>query len=372
MVALLRPPLVVSQFEARTLSWWRSRSAKIDMSPSYQRRGRLWSAADKSYLIDSIINGFDIPKLYIADFTYSDSKLNEKKLPYAIIDGKQRFEAIFDFFEGGVVLHDEFVYLEDKSLDLKGLGYKDLKSLHPDIAEIFDNFNLSVMSVVTNDEDLINQLFVRLNRSKPLTGAEIRNAMSGPAPEVIRTLSRHPFFVDQIAFPVSRGQDQNAAAKILAFEFADRPVETKKTTLDGFVGLSAADPAKLELAARRAADTLGDLTSVFLPKDKLLGSAGAVPVYYWFVRDMPPAQHQFVRDFLIKFEADRRANRKKAELNAGAPDIDRKLVEYDQYNRNTNDQVSHVQRVETLKERFAAYIGLRRQKLLLQAALFEL
>lgn len=370
MVALLRPPLVVSQFEARTLSWWRSRATKIDMSPTYQRRGRLWSAPDKSFLIDSVLNGFDIPKLYIADFTYSDSKLNEKKLPYAIIDGKQRFEAIFDFFEGRVVLHDEFVYLEDPSLDLKGLGYKDLQASHPDIAEIFDNFNLSVMSVVTNDDELINQLFVRLNRSKPLTGAEIRNAMAGPAPDVIRTLSEHPFFTDQIAFSVSRGQDQNAAAKILAFEFAERPVETKKINLDAFVGLSAKDPAKLELAARRASDTLGDLTSVFLPKDKLLSSAGSLPVYYWFVGDLPPSQHQFVRDFLVKFETDRRANRRKAEINASAPDIDRRLVEYDQYNRSTNDAVSHVKRIEILQERFEQYLGSQRQRALFQAALF--
>src|SRR5207249_3787695 len=95
-----RPQLKVTPFEAKTLSWWRARRTKIDMEPAYQRRGRLWSIADKAYLVDSILNGFDIPKLYIADFTYTDTVLNKKKLPYAIIDGKQRFEAIFDFFDG--------------------------------------------------------------------------------------------------------------------------------------------------------------------------------------------------------------------------------------------------------------------------------
>ena len=85
-------------FGNKTLSWWYSKRKKIDMNPPYQRRGRLWSDTDKAYLIDSIINGYDIPKLYIADFTWGNSELNLKKLPYAIIDGKQRFEAIFDFF----------------------------------------------------------------------------------------------------------------------------------------------------------------------------------------------------------------------------------------------------------------------------------
>src|SRR4051794_37446650 len=88
----------VGQMEAHTLTWWRNRVAKIDMDPPYQRRGRLWSDADKAYLIDSILNGFDVPKVYIADFTWGDSPLNAEKLPYAIIDGKQRLEAVFDFF----------------------------------------------------------------------------------------------------------------------------------------------------------------------------------------------------------------------------------------------------------------------------------
>lgn len=110
----------VTQFEAKTLSWWRARRARIDMSPAYQRRGKLWSDADKAYLIDSILNGFDVPKLYVADFTWGDSKLNKKRLPYAIIDGKQRFEAIFDFYDGNITLNDDFVYRENPALKLAG------------------------------------------------------------------------------------------------------------------------------------------------------------------------------------------------------------------------------------------------------------
>src|SRR5258705_11636595 len=96
----------VSSFDAKTLLWWRGRRDKIDMDPPYQRRGRLWSDADKAYLIDSILNGFDVPKLYVADFTWGQSPLNTKRLPYAIIDGKQRFEAIYDFFDGRITLNE--------------------------------------------------------------------------------------------------------------------------------------------------------------------------------------------------------------------------------------------------------------------------
>jgi hypothetical protein len=35
--------------------------------------------------------------------------------------------------------------------------------------------------------------------------------------------------------------------------------------------------------------------------------------------------------------------------------IDRRLIEYDQFNRNTNDLASHMGRIEILEERFARF-----------------
>jgi len=354
-----RPALKVLSSEARTLSWWKTRKSKIDMDPPYQRRGRLWSQADKAYLIDSIINGFDVPKLYIADFTYTDSPLNKKRLPYAIIDGKQRFEAIFDFFEGSVTLNPDFIFLENPTLKLGGLGYRDLAQNYSEISEIFDNYNLSVMSVITDREELINELFVRLNRSKPLTGAEIRNAMAGPAPEVIRELAKHEFFSELIAFPVQRGQDLNAAAKLLMFEFYDKPQETKKVSLDNFVKAAALERRTLEAAGHRTRSVLDDLTSIFLPKDKLLSSAGIIPVYYWFIRGIADSEYPMIRDFLVNFENSRKDNRTMAEIGVEESEIDRKLIEYDGFNRNTNDLSSHDGRITILGEKFRKFLRSR-------------
>ncbi len=353
-MATSRSTFTVRAFEAKTLSWWRVRKPQIDMSPPYQRRGRLWSPADKAYLIDSILNGFDVPKFYIAEFTYSDSKLNKKKLPFAIIDGKQRFEAIFDFFEGQLTLNSDFVFLDDPSIKLGGLGYKDIAQNYKEVAEIFDNYNISVMSVITNKVERINELFVRLNRSKPLTGAEVRNAMTGPAPEVIRELAKHEYFRELIKFQVQRGQDLNAAVKLLLFEFHGGPQETKKRNLDYFVKKEDKTRDKLELAARRTHATLDDLASIFLPKDPLLNSAGLVPVYYWFIRDLKVRDYPRVRDFLLRFEEERRKNRQKAEEHSSGR-IDREFVQYDQFNRNTNDLASHVGRIKILKSKFAKF-----------------
>jgi hypothetical protein len=351
---MMKRRFTVRAHDAKTLSWWMSRREAIDMSPPYQRRGRLWSPADKAYLIDSIINEFDIPKLYVADFTYGNSLLNTKKLPYAIIDGKQRLEAVFDFFRGDLCLNPDFVFLNNTHLKLGGLKYRELKSKYRDIAEIFDNFNLSVMSVITDDAEMINALFVRLNRNKPLTGAEIRNAMPGPAPEIIRRIAEHEFFRDCISFKVTRGEDKNAAAKLLLFEFENGPTETKKATLDKFVDSSklASNKDKLELAARRVLANLNALYSVFLPKDALLSSSGVIPVYYWFIRSVDEGSFPSVRGFLASFEAERKANRKNRALEQRPTEnLDQVLTTFDQLNRNTNDIRSHRERISILLDR---------------------
>jgi len=347
----------VTQFEAKTLSWWRARKSKIDMSPTYQRRGKLWSRTDKAYLIDSILNGFDVPKLYVADFTWGDSKLNKKRLPYAIIDGKQRFEAIFDFFDGEITLNDDFVYRENPSLKLAGLGYPDLAKNHTEIAEMFDTYNLSVMSVVASSEEPINELFIRLNRSKPLTGAEIRNAMSGPAPQLFRKVAQHEFFTKYVTFSVQRGQDLNAAAKLIMFEYEEQLSETKKRNMDQFTRDAVkATRQKLELAARRVLDSIDVMTEIFLPNDRLLASAGTVPVYYWFVRSVPEKSHRFIRQFLIEFEDARKENRRLSSAQPQSQNIDRQLIDFDNFNRNTNDQSSHIGRFRILQDRFSKYL----------------
>lgn len=346
----------VTQFEPKTLRWWYSQRAKIDMNPSYQRHGRLWSATDKAFLVDSILNEYDVPKIYLADFTFGQTKLNVKGLPYAIIDGKQRFEALFDFFSGNLVLDDEFVFQQDTGMKLAGLGYADLKKSYPDVADIFDNYPLSVMRVLTDDEEKINELFVRLNRSKPLTGAEIRNAMAGPVPGIIRYLVEHEVFKSCIKFPITRGQDKNAAAKLLLFEYSEKVTETKRRNLDQFAVDAKKTPKDhLELASRRVIDTLDRMAEIFLPRDQVLFSAGVLPVYYWFIRQRQAKDDVLIREFLMNFERFRKASR---SVDAHATNMQRSesvYVQYDNFNRSTNDLASHQGRIAILEKRFAKF-----------------
>ncbi len=305
-------------------------------------------------MIDSILNGYDVPKFYMADFTWGDSPLNKKKVEYAIIDGKQRLEAIFDFFDGQIVLNRDFVFLADPSLKLGSLSYQDLKQRYPQVAEIFDQFPPSVIRVFAKSEGPITELFVRLNRSKPLTGAEIRNAMSGPAPALFRQIAKHDLFKENASFAVSRGQDLNAAAKILYFEYSSGLKETKKKSLDQFVKDSAKHRKALELAGRKSLDVLDNMSEIFLPRDTLLGSAGVFPVYYWLVRGRRAEESPFIREFLVRFEEERRRNRSLPEDD---PAIDNQLLNYDRMNRSTDDERSHVERVAILNARFAKFMA---------------
>lgn len=340
----------ISPHTPRTLIWWYNRRDEIDFDPPYQRRGRLWSAADKAYLIDSIINGFDVPKLYLADFQFGQSSLNKAKLPYAIIDGKQRLEAVFDFFENKLVLNEDCTFRKDPSLKIGGLSLKDLRKSYGKVAEEFENASLDIMSVHAEDEADINEIFVRLNKSKPLTGAEVRNAVAGPVSELARLIASHEFFVENIKFSVARAADLNAATKLLLFEYEEKQTATKKVDLDRFAK-SDVDRSILELAGRRALDTLSAMSDVFIPNDPLLSSAGMVPVYYWFIRDISGEALRSVRKFLLQFEKMRKVSRAQYESDL-SDEMLRNLARFETLNRSTNDLQSHIGRVQILHDAF--------------------
>ncbi|MFA1674262.1 DUF262 domain-containing protein [Rhizobium mongolense] len=376
----------VIQTPAQTLtSWWDDKN-ELDLEPVYQRKGHIWSQAQKQGLVDSILNGFDIPKLYFADFTLLNSDLNEKRKKYAVIDGKQRLLSIFGFFEGEFTLAKNFFYFDDPSLQLGGLSYDDLMANYPKIGRRFDNYNLTVMSVVTDDEAKISELFVRLNTSKPLVGAEIRNAMVGEVPALIRDLVDHPFW-KKTKFNKLRGQDKNAAAKLLLIEHTGTFVDTKKRQLDKLVAEANATDNKLtaasdsepedvdeelpvtpddvaeaaleaedssvKRAAVRVLGVLGRMEPLFINDDPVLNQQAQIPVIYWLVRNIEKAQLRFVRPFLVDFERQRVENR---AIAAGSAERDAYLLDFELMSRTSNDQGSIGGRYKIIRQRFEQFV----------------
>lgn len=383
----------VIQMPPQTLTSWWDEKAELDLDPVYQRKGHIWSTAQKQGLVDTIINGFDVPKLYFADFTLLNSDLNENRKKYAVIDGKQRLLSIFGFFEREFSLSREFVYFENPTLRLGGLTYSDLLANHPRIARKFENFPLTIMSVVTDDEAKISELFIRLNTSKPLVGAEIRNAMIGEVPKLIRKIADHPFWI-KTKFSKLRGQDKNAAAKLLLLEHTGTFVDTKKRQLDRLVEeANYAALAELELKedegvdpdegteeyvanavveaeaeerdVRRAADrvsrVLSRMTDIFSDSDPLLNQQAQIPVIYWLVRGLPDSLLRYLRPFLARFEDDRAANK---AIPVGDPRRDPFLLDFELMSRTSNDQGSIGGRYRIMQERFETFVADQRDGVL--------
>jgi len=328
---------VVRPFATTSIGWWYSERDQIDLSPSYQRKSGVWAQKDKAFLIDSIINGYDMPKFYIADFSYTSGELNTSGRPYAVIDGRQRFEAIFDFLDGRFPLNQDMRYLADPSVKLGGMTARDLEKHHYRIFKRIESFNLAVMSVVTNQAERINDLFVRLNKSKPLTGAEVRSAMVGEIPSHIRSLSNHKFFTQQVGFSNQRKQHENVVAKILLIEHRGEFVETKKINLDRFATETLLTELEFTATAEAVTKNLDRMAEEFKSGSPLLRSSGMIPVYYWLVRNLPKESE--IEKYSRKFELFRKANSTHPAV-----------VMFNSVSRSTNDEVSYWVRYSVLRD----------------------
>jgi len=68
-----------------------------------------------------------------------------------------------------------------------------------------------------------------------------------------------------------------------------------------------------------------------------------------------------IREFLVQFEALRSANRDVVKQEPNSTQVDRELVEYDHYNRSTNDLQSHEGRYRILVSRFNTWVKSKRR-----------
>ena len=313
----------------------------IDLDPSYQRQSDLWGVEKRQLLIDSIINNFDLPKFYLNDLT-SQVGSTRSVHTYAIIDGKQRLQAIWGFIDGDFVLDNDFEYISDPSVDLSGLSYTELGKQYPLIKARFDAYHLAVTVIQTDDTELIEDMFTRLNDGTGLNAAEKRNAFGGPIPENIRNLEDHQFFKSRVPFSNRRYRHRDIGAKFLWVEARDQVVDTKKRILDEFVrgfsrryrnkrqrGRAVSEAEELERKVRKV---LGSMARVFRANDPLLRRVGMITLYYYLFRF---AQDTIKRQSLLAFEEELTRNREVWNTEPSKANLD--LVEFDEHRQSVND-----------------------------------
>lgn len=193
--------------------------SKIDPKPQYQR-GSVWTESQKQLLIDSILRGYDIPKIYLRELN------NHPKYEFEVVDGQQRLRAIWDFMDNqyglGEVSNDLY-----KDENISGRTFESLNSA---IQNKIGGYTLSIAEIRNASEEDIRDLFLRLQEGKSLNPPEKRNAMTGEMRNFIADLSRHKIF-SYVRKKNSRFLFDDWIAHVVALELANGPTNIKASDL---------------------------------------------------------------------------------------------------------------------------------------------
>jgi hypothetical protein len=323
----------------------------INVAPLYQRQGEVWTRPKQQLLIDSLLNGFDIPKIYLHDLSGWQSE-GGRDYRYALVDGRQRLEALWDFLDGRFALSRDFTILETGSASAAGLTYSELQSTHPELAALFSATSLDVMLIRTDDLELIEEMFSRLNEAVPLNAAEKRNGRGGPLRATTTALVARQFFSDRLPFSNSRYRHLDLATKFLFWARAEGPADTKKSRLDDFweeIRNSETGGEEAPLLGARVEAALDLLSQTFVSKDKLLSSIGMVSVYFLLYMELVDSGDSLpTRNQFEQFDQVRKI--RHAESEEDLTSQQRRLLEFDRLSQSPNDESALKFRLEVLRD----------------------
>lgn len=231
---------------------------KIDLNPNWQR-GAAWKKPRQVLLIDSILRGMDIPKVYLR-------KLKSGAMhSHDAVDGQQRLRAIWEFCAGEFSLD----YLETlPDVDGHTIEGKKYSELHKSLRSKIDKFEVSIAEIRRADIDEITNLFSRLQMGVSLNPAELRNAIMGPMRHVIDAVARSHEFFQNCRIPDSRYKRQDYTTHVFAMAAYSGSQNIKAQDLKRMVEEYGPDRSDevLELSAR-----VGDALNVIAEVNELAG-----------------------------------------------------------------------------------------------------
>lgn len=135
---------------------------KLLVNRNYQRGGSLWPVAPSAYFIDTILEGFTFPKIYLYEYIDRSARGLRKE----IVDGQQRIGAIQRFYK------DEFALRSDGPN--KGKKYSELDE---ETQNAFLSYTVPVDVIRNASIAEILQMFRRMNAyTLPLNEAEKRHS----------------------------------------------------------------------------------------------------------------------------------------------------------------------------------------------------
>lgn len=284
--------------EIKSIKWIYNQQNVIDFSPAYQRHSRLWRRTQKQLLIDSILNGLDIPKFY---FQFMPPRIENLYYNYAIIDGKQRIETILEFINNEFPLSNEFTFLDENYTgqfeNISGKYFWELEDVAPALIARFWQYELNIVFMDTTNPDIINELFVRLNSGVPVSTAEKRNANGGVLSKKVQELcDTSPFFTKKIKVANRRLAHNDLALKLLMLETGEWDLTQKN--VDKFVANNR-EFHSCNIAFEELSYKVNSIAGAFENRDYLLSKKNIIITLYTVLDDIPVAE---MRPFMQYFE----------------------------------------------------------------------
>jgi hypothetical protein len=195
----LPPSRVVMVTKSATLQEIYERREQFAM-PDWRRR-QAWGNTLGQKLIDSILRGWKLPKLYVQRAGDKDE----------VVDGQQHLSAIFAFMGDKLALAPETV----KSFGLTGDKFSNLP---PETAERFRNFRLGIDEISGAGPSQLKDIFLRLQKGKSLISREKLNAVPSNLRDFSKSIARHEFFQTRLSFRNARFVYFDIVAKAVAIE----------------------------------------------------------------------------------------------------------------------------------------------------------
>ncbi len=383
-----------------TIDWTiddlRARFVTINLSPTYQRESNIWTLAQKKLLIDSIINGYDIPKFYI-------HKLDPGEYhQWAVADGKQRLTVIMEFLQSanaqmlagfkfanpGFSLAKDFsvdqtssfarAVLEDGTaadLPVPGSTFSTFSAPAKKafLAYVLDVVEITLADPVTEYYKIL-ELYQRLNDGRPLSKIEKRYALPGALNEYLQSVSTtNEFFARRLTATNKRYQHYDLATKLCL-------VSSK--SLDGGDGVGDLSDGVLRTLikendkanqAERVTNVnealLKLLNKTFQVNDSLLKEPGRLAGYAAFILHIdrnfasPNNLYTDIRNCLQKVEAERPAAGTTKSIEGTLDERVNALRQYaDALSQGTLSAKSLRKQVENLVKLMMIYVPTTAQK----------
>lgn len=136
------------------------RKNKIELSPAWQR-GPAWRQPRQVLLLDSILRGMDIPKVYLR-------KLSHGIFHHDAVDGQQRLRAIWIFHAGHLLLEHNEPLPPIEGEEIQG---KKFSQLSKKLKDRFEAFKVSIGEITASRPEEIRNLFARLQMGVSLNPA---------------------------------------------------------------------------------------------------------------------------------------------------------------------------------------------------------